>query len=192
MIDAEKGVHDVFFRNLSRKVKNYLFPPLPPETMEQTINRYRSYGITIGENCNIYSVLENGRDASLLSIGDNVTVSFNVVFLMHDNAVIKPTQGKFTDILGGVSIGNNVFIGAGSIILPGVSIADNCIIGAGSVVTKSIMQSNTVYAGNPAVYVCTTEQYVERNKNNMVNLDELSKEQVEEMIQKDVTILKRR
>lgn len=182
----------MMIRRMLRKVKHILFPPLPPETMEETIRRYRSYGITIGENCNIYSVLGNGRDASLLSIGNNVTVSCNVIFLMHDNAVIKPTQGEFTDILGGVSVGNNVFIGAGSIILPGVSIADNCIIGAGSVVTKSIMQSNAVYAGNPAVYVCTTQQYVERNKNNMVNLDRLSKEQVEEMIRKNTSILKRR
>ncbi len=39
------------------------------------------------------------------------------------------------------------------LIKPGVSIGDNVIIGAGSVVTKSIL-SNNVYAGNPAKFIC--------------------------------------
>ncbi len=47
-----------------------------------------------------------------------------------------------------VKIGNNVFIGAGSIILPGVTIEDNCIIGAGSLVNKNIPK-NTIAAGSP-------------------------------------------
>ncbi len=47
-----------------------------------------------------------------------------------------------------VHIGNNVWIGAGSIILPGVTIGDNTVIGAGSVVTKDI-PANVVAVGNP-------------------------------------------
>ena len=47
-----------------------------------------------------------------------------------------------------VTIGNNVWIGGGSIILPGVTIGDNVTIGAGSVVTKSI-RSNVLAYGNP-------------------------------------------
>ena len=48
-----------------------------------------------------------------------------------------------------VIIGNNVWIGSGSIILPGTSIGDNAIIGAGSVVNKDIPE-NTIAVGNPA------------------------------------------
>ena len=48
-----------------------------------------------------------------------------------------------------ITIGNNVWIGAGVIVLAGVTIGDNTVVGAGSVVTKSIA-SNTVVAGNPA------------------------------------------
>jgi len=47
-----------------------------------------------------------------------------------------------------VTIGNNVWIGGGTIIMPGVKIGDNVVIGAGSVVTKDI-PSNKVSYGNP-------------------------------------------
>lgn len=49
-----------------------------------------------------------------------------------------------------VRIGNDVWIGANSIILPAVQIADGVVIGAGSVVTKSFHESGVVIAGNPA------------------------------------------
>jgi acetyltransferase-like isoleucine patch superfamily enzyme len=49
----------------------------------------------------------------------------------------------------GISIGDDVFIGANTIILKGVKIGDRAIIGAGSVVTKSI-PSDEIWAGNPA------------------------------------------
>lgn len=55
---------------------------------------------------------------------------------------------KCTDTHKEISIGNNVWIGRGCIILPGVSIGDNVIIGANSVVNKSVPQ-NSVYAGVP-------------------------------------------
>lgn len=54
-----------------------------------------------------------------------------------------------------VTIGNNVLIGAGSIILKGVTIGDNSIIGAGSVVTKTI-PANEIWGGNPAHFIKTT------------------------------------
>ena len=51
-----------------------------------------------------------------------------------------------------VVIGDNVFIGARSIILKGVTIGENSIIGAGAVVTKSV-PSNEIWAGNPAKFI---------------------------------------
>lgn len=47
-----------------------------------------------------------------------------------------------------MSIGNNVWIGAGVSILPGVTIGDDCVIGAGSVVNRSI-PAGVLAAGNP-------------------------------------------
>ncbi len=49
-----------------------------------------------------------------------------------------------------IQIGDNCWLGAGSIILPEVSLANNIVVGAGAVVTKSFNQSNIVIAGNPA------------------------------------------
>ena len=53
-----------------------------------------------------------------------------------------------------VVIGNDVFIGANSIVLKGVTIGDNSIIGAGSVVAKSI-PAGEIWAGNPAKFIRT-------------------------------------
>ena len=61
-----------------------------------------------------------------------------------------------------VRIGNNCFIGCGSIILCGVTIGDNVIIGAGSVVTHDI-PSNCAVGGNPAKYICSFDEWKEKN-----------------------------
>lgn len=50
-----------------------------------------------------------------------------------------------------IEIGNNVWIGGGSILFPGVNIGENTAIGAGSVVTKSL-PANVVAVGNPRVF----------------------------------------
>lgn len=96
----------------------------------------------------------------LISIGNNVTISFNVTILTHDASTNKAGLGTK---IGLVRIGDNCFVGAGSTILCGVNIGDNVIIGAGSVVTKSI-PSNSVVAGNPARVIMSYDEWVERNK----------------------------
>ena len=45
-------------------------------------------------------------------------------------------------------IGRNCWLGAGVIVLPGVTIGDNVVVGAGSVVTKDL-PDNVVAVGNP-------------------------------------------
>ena len=56
-----------------------------------------------------------------------------------------------------VTIGNNVWIGGNTVILPGVHIGDNVVVGAGSVVTKDIPE-NCMVAGVPAVIKKKIEQ----------------------------------
>lgn len=59
-----------------------------------------------------------------------------------------------------IVIGNNVWIGANTIILPSVKIGDNVVIGAGSVVVKDL-PSNSITVGNPCQVIKKKEDYIE-------------------------------
>lgn len=95
----------------------------------------------------------------LISIGDNVAMAPGVHILAHDGSTKHMTG--YTKI-GSVDIGDNVFLGAETVILPNTKIGDNCIIGAASVVSKNI-PSGSVAVGNPAKVIMTTEEYLKKN-----------------------------
>ena len=99
----------------------------------------------------------------LIEIGDNVSLAPRVHILCHD-ASTKSYLG-YTKI-GRVTIGDHVFIGAGSVVLPGVTIGNNVIIGANSTVTHDI-PDNMVYAGTPARPLCTLEEYLSKERARM-------------------------
>ena len=94
-----------------------------------------------------------------ITIGDNVTLAPNVHVLAHD-----ASTKVFLDHtrVANTKIGNNVFVGAGSIILPGVAIGNNVVVGAGSVVTKDI-PDGSIAIGNPARVVKSLEAFLEDN-----------------------------
>lgn len=129
---------------------------------EESINQLRKRGVKIGENVDVFSSYIDDGHGFLISIGNNCTIT-NSTILAHD-ASTKKVLGYSK--VGKVSIGNDVFVGHGSIILPGVTIGDKVIIGAGSVVRKNI-PSNSVVLGNPATVVCTYNEYMEKNKQHM-------------------------
>ncbi len=118
-------------------------------------------GLTVGANFkrNEHCIIDQSH-CWLIKIGDNVTLAPKVHILAHDASMWFETG--YTRIAP-VNIGNNVFIGAGSIILPGVNIGNNVVIGAGSIVTKSI-EDNTVVAGNPAKRISSYEEFINKNK----------------------------
>lgn len=86
-----------------------------------------------------------------LTIGNNVMLAQNIVIsgLNHgyEDVSIPPSQQKVT--CKGITIGDDVWIGANAVITAGVSLGKHCIIGAGSVVTKSI-PAFSIAVGNPA------------------------------------------
>lgn len=67
------------------------------------------------------------------------------------------------DTFGKVLIENWAYIGAYAQVMPGVTVGEGALVAAGSVVTKSVAP-HTVVGGNPAKFICTTEQYYARNK----------------------------
>ena len=110
------------------------------------ICEYGSY-ITVGKNffanynCKL---LDGGK----ITFGDNVLIGPDCTFVtaQHPANPQKRLAGwqQFRDI----TVGNNVWFGAGVTVCPGVTIGDGCVIGAGSVVVKDI-PANTVAVGNP-------------------------------------------
>lgn len=99
-----------------------------------------------------------------VEIGDNFISAPGSLITAHDASTFLFSK-KYR--IEKVKIGNNVFLGANSVVLPGVTIGDNVIIGAGAVVTKDI-PANCVYAGNPAKYISTVDEYISKCNNRNV------------------------
>lgn len=121
-------------------------------------------GMKIGKNFNRQSGTRmDPSHCWLISIGEDVTLSNKVQILAHDDTTrIYTGYGR----VGRVCIGNRVFVGANSTILMNTRIGNDVIIGAGSLVTKDI-PDNCVVAGVPAKIIGKTSEYIEREKENM-------------------------
>lgn len=110
--------------------------------------------ISIGNHCGLSAPILSAR--SLIQIGDYTQIGGNVRVFDHDYHALdhlarrNPIQDQALCKTKPVIIGNDVLIGANSIILKGVTIGDRCIIGAGSVVTRNI-PPDEIWGGNPAI-----------------------------------------
>lgn len=120
--------------------------------------------IIIGEGFNATRSLTI-QCANRICIGKNVLCASDV-FIIDYNHGIDPNSHSYKDnelvISSGVTIGDGVWLGNGTIIMPGVTVGNKAIIGAGSVVTKNVAPY-TIVAGNPAreikKYNSTTEKW---------------------------------
>lgn len=105
----------------------------------------------------------------LISIGDNVVVAADVKFYDHDltHMMLNPMNDtdKFKYYRGSIEIGNNVMLGGNSIILYNTKIGNNVVVAAGSVVTKDV-PDNAVVGGNPARFICSIGQFIEKRKSS--------------------------
>ena len=108
--------------------------------------------IKIGNNVGVnYNTNINASNNGLIEIGDNVTFGQNIVIRASDH------EYKNTDIPiadqghtgGKIIIGNDVWVGANTVITRNTNIGSHCIINAGSVVTRDV-ESNSIFGGNPA------------------------------------------
>lgn len=113
---------------------------------------HRLRGCEIGKNCNISrsAILDRAHPKGV-HIGDNTRVLMEALIIAHDYS-----RGA----LDGCSmwcdtrIGKNCVIGGRSMIMPGVTIGDHVYVGGGSVVTRSV-PDHCIVAGNPARIVRT-------------------------------------
>ncbi len=152
---------------------------------EFTTEKLISMGMKVGENFKrLNGVILDPSHCWLIEIGNNVTMAPNVHILCHD-ASTKQHLG-YTKI-GRVTIGDNVFIGAESVVLPNVTIGNDVIIGSNSTVTKNI-PDGVVVAGSPAKVICTLEEYLNKEKARMANSPCYGEEYT---LRKDVSMEKR-
>lgn len=132
---------------------------------EYTTEKLISMGMKVGKNFSrLNGVILDPSHCWLIEIGDNVTLAPRVHILCHDASTKQFLN--YTKI-GRVIIGNNVFIGAESVVLPNVKIGDNVIIGANSTVTKDI-PNNCVACGTPAKIISSLDKYLEKEKEKMM------------------------
>ncbi|MBR5937467.1 MAG: acyltransferase [Clostridiales bacterium] len=125
-------------------------------------------GIRIGEDLRLYDAPSIVIDESrpwLLQIGNHVRLTHGVIILTHDfsKSVLLTRYAENIGEGATTTIGNNCFIGNNSIILMGAKIGNNVIVGAGSVV-HGLIPDNVVVAGNPARVICSLDEYYEKRK----------------------------
>ena len=113
-------------------------------------------------------------DPQLIKFHDNVIVTSNVTFVTHDifdlgiNYINK--DNKVPTLMKPIEVMNNVFIGCNSIIMGGVRIGNNVVVAAGSVVTHDV-PDNSVVAGNPARVIETFDEYMNKRYQQYYSYD---------------------
>lgn len=146
----------------------YDFNAARPSEYEKRQSLMKKMFGAVGENCYIEPPLHANWAGKHVFMGDGVYANFNLTLVDDGNIFIgnKVMFGPNVTLATAnhpidpelreralqynkeIRIGNNVWIGAGSVIVPGITIGDNSVIGAGSIVTKDI-PANVVAVGNP-------------------------------------------
>lgn len=112
-------------------------------------NFYCDYGYNIQVGDNFY-MNHNGviLDGAKVEFGDNVFIGPNCGFYTAGHPIEIELRNKGIEYAKPIKVGDNVWFGGNVVVLPGVTIGDNVTIGAGSIVTKDI-PSNVIAVGNP-------------------------------------------
>jgi acetyltransferase-like isoleucine patch superfamily enzyme len=109
----------------------------------------------------------DGKDYSKIHIDDRTVISSDVRFLTHDYSISRAIEatGKLLEkevyTVRDIFIGKNCFIGTKTILMPGSIIGNNVIVGAGSVIRGKV-EDNSIIIGNPGVVVGNTIEWAKK------------------------------
>ncbi|MBS1573104.1 MAG: acyltransferase [Bacteroidetes bacterium] len=130
----------------------------------------KTKGMKVGKAVIFVEAPDFGSEPFLIDIGDRTKITAGARFINHDGAMYTiRSMGKYADArnFGRIKLGENCFVGNNCTFLPGSQMGDNCILGAGSVLNSS-MPDNSVYAGVPAKFICTIEEYGDKALSNNI------------------------
>ena len=135
-----------------------------PKNRTEFFRRKHVFG-HLGEKCSIQDRMLP-LYPNLIYLHNNVRMASNVVFVTHDiiHMMLNNREGDdkgYIERVGCIEVMDNVFIGTGTHILYGVRIGTNVIIGSNSLVNKDV-PDNSVYAGVPARYICSFDEYMRK------------------------------
>lgn len=127
-------------------------------------NVYANFNLTMVDDGHIY-------------VGDSTMFAPGVIVATAGHPILPELRETVYQYNMPVHIGKNCWIGAGAIILPGVTIGDQVVVGAGSVVTKDL-PSNVVAVGNPCRVIREINEHdrVYYFKNRKIDWDTLPRE----------------
>ena len=122
---------------------------------------YANFNLTMVDDTHIY-------------VGDYTMFGPNVTIATAGHPILPELREKAYQYNAPVHIGKNCWLGAGVIVLPGITIGDNVVIGAGSIVTKDL-PPNVVAVGNPCrilrkINAHDKEYYFKNRKIDLANL----------------------
>ena len=98
-------------------------------------NIYANFNLTLVDDTHIY-------------VGDFCQIGPNVVLATAGHPICPELRERAYQYNAPVRIGRNCWLGANVVVVPGVTIGDNVVVGAGSVVTHDL-PNNVVAVGNP-------------------------------------------
>ncbi|MGL4991593.1 MAG: sugar O-acetyltransferase [Sarcina sp.] len=120
---------------------------------------YANFNLTLVDDCEIF-------------VGNNVMFAPNVTIASATHPISPIIRSKKAQYNLPINIGDNVWIGASSVVLPGVTIGENSVIGAGSVVSTDI-PANVVAVGVPCRVLreISEKDFKYYNKNMIIDIE---------------------
>lgn len=157
-----EGIKQVVKELLGSSADAFINPPF-----------YCDYGkhIEVGKNffANYNCTL---LDVAKIKIGDNCQMAPNVAIYTAGHPIHPVSRNSAYEYGKEVTIGDNVWLGGNTVVCPGVRIGNNVVIGAGSVVTKDIPDWS-IATGNPCRVI---RQITDADKRKLFRNEEIDDE----------------